>query len=195
MTTDALINTVYRPMFEPGFKYGWTVVNQDGPILRTDGAPHRFGNARSAHLVAERSNAGATDGLSDLLAGFRAAHPKLSIWERYPNVHVAEDDWTSFYACNYWPDQFAEYARARGADAVTVHGQQPEEELAGEHRWTRVSGVNVDWTARQFWNLNMGLPLGKGRHSTRELSSLPCPMVWLGEAYPLVEYGRITVDG
>lgn len=175
----------WRIHYDPTFKYGFSLTRKGVAYLRADGAVQRYGRLATAQRVADRVNMedGTTDLLTGLLAVFRAENPQLSIWERYPNISDEEDAWTDSRACGYWSRRFTEFCRVRGVDAVALFADDAEEELAGEHCWTRVDGVNVDWTARQFHNLEYP---ENPRHR-----NLPCPLVWTGEQHPVVTFGRI----
>jgi hypothetical protein len=120
-----------------------------------------------------------------LTYGFRAVEPRLTeAWSRYPEGGADLDE-----ACETLTKLFTDYARTVGVEAVTiVAGLDPDREVE-YHLWTRLrlNGrlVNVDWTARQFENLEW--PPNPAHQD------LPCPLIWEGDSHPVVRFGRVAV--
>ncbi|MFF2678059.1 hypothetical protein ACFVRT_15920 [Arthrobacter koreensis] len=92
-----------------------------------------------------------------LLEGFTCTDARLDIWRRYPDISEEEDEATDDWACGEVSGQFAAYAREQGwdADVVTAQADHP---MADEHVWVHLHRggrtIAVDWTARQYHNLN-----------------------------------------
>lgn len=143
-------------------------------------------DARSAELIG-------------LLQGFIDAEPRLDVWRRYPDITEAEDDYTDTWACAQVSGQFAAFAREQGWQVVVVHADEPEQPLAFDHAWVRLTrdgrSTDVDWTARQFHNL-----YAAEGHDPNVLS-LPWPLAWdpaviAPEDHLIVgRYATITKEG
>lgn len=114
--------------------------------------------------------------LINLLQSFIDSDPRLHIWRRYPDITEVEDNYTDTWACVQVSEQFATFAREHGWDAAVVHADEPEQPLAFDHAWVRLTrasrSTDVDWTARQFHNLYVA----EG-HDPNVLS-LPWPLAW-----------------
>lgn len=112
--------------------------------------------------------------LDALLEQFPVDHPKVDVWRRWPDVtdseYVAADTWECIHAAH----AFADFARTAGLEATVVVGTESEQPYDGFHAWTVVTEANgltaVDWTARQFYNLQ--------EPPAAEHADLPCPMIW-----------------
>jgi hypothetical protein len=122
------------------------------------------------------TTAGGTAELIALLNAYIESDPRLAIWRDYPDITQEQDDYTDTWACEEVSAQFAAFARSLGWDAAVVHGTDPEEPLAFDHAWVRLTrdGVSsdVDWTARQYHNLFV-----TGGHDPNVLT-LPWPLAW-----------------
>lgn len=121
--------------------------------------------------------------LRRLLDGFRAAQPDLALWERWPAVSSAEDARSDSFACETTSRLFAASCAEQGVRAGTVTGDDAEHPHADYHAWTRVflpeGAFDVDWTARQFHNLES--PADPAH------ADLPCPLVWpASDVHPVV---------
>lgn len=114
--------------------------------------------------------------LQSLLGTYIESDPRLGIWNRYPDVSDADDAYTDTWACEQVSSEFTAFARSHGWDAEWIRGADPENPLAFDHSWVRLTRdafvVDVDWTARQFHNLNVVY----GYDS--DVLSLPWPLVW-----------------
>lgn len=112
--------------------------------------------------------------LDDVVASFRAAHPLLDAWSRWPDV--TDDEYLSIdtFECIQVAEAFTAHARAAGLPATVVTTAPDEDALDGFHAWTVLTladgAVGVDWTARQFWNLH--------EPARPEHADLPCPLLW-----------------
>lgn len=113
--------------------------------------------------------------LQSLIDGFTASDPRLDIWRRYPDISWDEDEATDYWACEEVSAGFAAYARARGVDA-RVFTATADHEWADVHAWVCISSGDtetaVDWTARQYHNLN-----AEGGRDPKVLDA-PWPLVW-----------------
>lgn len=109
-----------------------------------------------------------------LLAGFEAADPQLDIWRRYPDISDDEDDATDEWACGEVSEQFAAYAQSQGWEAEIVEAVS-EHPMADEHVWVHLHRggqvTAVDWTARQYHNLN-------AISRDPEVLAAPWPLTW-----------------
>jgi hypothetical protein len=102
--------------------------------------------------------------------------PSIQVWRRFgPDSTGEEIEQTYGYECDAVARDFASALSAqRLRNVALVQGD--------DHWWTRVTipdgrVVNVDWTARQFHNLE--------RPPSPRHANLPCPLVWLtGEQFP-----------
>ena len=134
-----------------------------------------------------------------LLNAYIEADPRLEIWQHYPDISEAEDDYTDTWACEQVGAEFASFARGIGWDAVVIRGEDPDAPMAFGHAWVRLTrdGVvsDVDWTARQFHNLHD--PDG---HDLAVLT-LPWPLAWdpaaiAPEDHLIVgQYATVTKEG
>lgn len=120
--------------------------------------------------------------LHDLLIRFVVSEPMADVWRRYPDVTEAEDEATDGCACVSMSERFA----ALSGGTVIV-GEDPDTGWSDRHAWTRVAGWNVDWTARQFHNLE--------HPPSPAHADLPCPLVWRGEQHPVVAFRTVRVGG
>jgi hypothetical protein len=115
--------------------------------------------------------------LLDALMDFAAAEPMVSAWEQFPHGTEEENESTYQWGSAEASKAFARFLTERGIPASIVHGKDSPVSV----HWvrTQVQGreVNVDWTARQFYNLD---DPPQPVHA-----DLPCPMVWLtGVSFP-----------
>lgn len=95
--------------------------------------------------------------LAELLTAFQEQEPLLDVWRRYPEITEPEDSMTDSWACEGVTRDFVEFAQANGweARAYKVAATNPHADL---HTWAIIYRDDeewaVDWTARQFHNLN-----------------------------------------
>jgi hypothetical protein len=127
--------------------------------------------------------------LEELVRAYAASDPRLDIWRRYPDVSEAEDALTDGFACKRVSEDFAEFARERGWNAIAVLAIGAEHPLADDHAWVRINhdgqSYEVDWTARQFHNLHAA-----GRDEA--VLRLPWPLVWAADGPQHPVAGRFT---
>jgi hypothetical protein len=143
--------------------------------------------------------AGDASKLTSLLKDYIDSDPRLHIWRQYPDISEDDDNYTDRWACQEVSTEFVAFARARGWDAALVHAEDPEEGLAFDHYWVRLTGLDyitdVDWTARQYHNLFE--PGGRDPN----VLSLPWPLAWAPhvvgpDAHLIVgRYATITLSG
>jgi hypothetical protein len=103
------------------------------------------------------------------------------VWSLYPDISEEQDLATGSWAAKQASVLFVKFLAAYGIDARPVAAEQPDTPFHEYHWWVRVDcplgTVNVDWTARQFHNLEHP-PLAAH-------ADLSFPMVWLtGFTYP-----------
>jgi hypothetical protein len=134
--------------------------------------------------------------LMEALLDFPDAEPKVAVWEQFPHGTEEENEVTYQWGPREASEAFARFLTERGIPASIVHAQDSPVPFHSELHWVRteVDGrvVNVDWTARQFYNLE---------HPPQPVhADLPCPMVWLtgvsfpADAHPVTgKYGTVTV--
>jgi hypothetical protein len=98
---------------------------------------------------------------------FAAVEPLVGVWRRVPEVEEGEDD----EGCDVLAVRFAAMCPQLGPQNVKVTFDRP---WVDYHVWTALTtgGAvwNVDWTARQYHNLE--------DPPVRWQQSLPCPLVW-----------------
>lgn len=119
--------------------------------------------------------------LETLLEEF-AGTGDAALWSAYPDLDDAGQDRSDEVACEQMSRRFAELAAAAGLVTSLVRGSDADEPLVDEHWWVQVDGVNVDWTARQFHNLE--------HPANPAHADLPCPLVWRGAEHPVVSFRR-----
>lgn len=119
-------------------------------------------------------------GVVKLTNDFKAADPRLDIWQRYPDISEAEDEYTDSWACAEVSAEFAEFARGAGWDARIVL-VDADADFADQHVWVELhrerQKISVDWTARQYHNL-----FEVSRDPA--VMSAPWPLVWFPEQRP-----------
>lgn len=120
------------------------------------------------------------------LEAFAAQEPLVAVWRLVPDVPEDADN----EACDILSPRFTAFCRSRGLDAHTVRAEDFPHPLTDYHWWTSVrvgpdSWAQVDWTARQFYNLDYP-------HNPAH-ADLPCPMVWVGAEHPVL--GRAGAIG
>lgn len=127
------------------------------------------------------------DVLDLFIERFKQTHgPRVDIWSRYP--YVTEEDDESTYSGGYdemstaFADVIAQY---HGRQASLVYGDDPQLPFVGKHSWVRYGRYSIDWTARQFYNLEQ--PPNPAH------ADLPCPLIWEGEQHPIVPFSTIKV--
>lgn len=93
------------------------------------------------------------------------------------------DDFADAPDCDVMADRFANWLGEQGiiSGVASVRMSSPYEHTLGEHYFTVVRGIAVDWTARQFYNVRGATSL-----IVNDESEIPCPLlfVWPGP-YPL----------
>lgn len=135
-----------------------------------------------------------TSGIPQTILGacetFFDCNPFARAWARYPDVSAELDE--TMPACEGMSVAFYHHLEPDRFDAVEViEASEAVEADADYHLWVRVrSGdlwVNVDWTARQFHNLEWDDALQDWNPA---FADLPCPMLWLGDgpAHPVVDF-------
>lgn len=119
-----------------------------------------------------------TSPLAGLIERFPGDQPMVDVWRRWPDVTEAEYVAADTWECVHAAQAFAEQARAAGFTATVVIGKDSEQPFDEVHAWTVITGADgltaVDWTARQFYNLQ--------EPPAVEHADLPCPMVWHPQA-------------
>ncbi|QYN17528.1 hypothetical protein [Amycolatopsis sp. DSM 110486] len=110
------------------------------------------------------------------VATFLDAQPSVRIWQAFPDVTEAEYDQLDSWECLHVAEEFARHLAAAGVWRVElVKAEHSEHPLAGFHAWTRAvtdnaTHINIDWTARQFYNLETPT-------APRHLD-IPAPLLW-----------------
>jgi hypothetical protein len=108
------------------------------------------------------------------LNSFADTDPRLEIWRRYPNVTSGEDQEIDTYACEQVSKAFAQHAAAHGLRVWCVQADGACTPFIGEHWWTVVlvgdEVRHVDWTARQFHNLECP--------PNPQHANIPFPLLW-----------------
>ena len=122
--------------------------------------------------------------LAALLEEF-AGTGDAALWAAYPDLDDAGQDRSDEVACEQMSARFVRRAREAGLDATLVVGTDADEPLVEEHWWAQVEGLNVDWTARQFHNLE--------HPANPAHADLPCPLLWRGDEHPVVSFRTRTV--
>lgn len=116
--------------------------------------------------------------LDALIESFPAEHPMVDVWKRWPDVSMDEFTAADSWECVHAAHDFAEHVRAAGFEATAVVGKDSEQPFDEFHAWTVITEAGgltaVDWTARQFYNLQ--------EPPAVEHADLPCPMVWHPQA-------------
>jgi hypothetical protein len=127
------------------------------------------------------------DRVQDVLVAF-AHTPDALIWAAYPDVTPEEDARTDDADCLPMSRAFQAALREAGIDSTLVNGVDGNDGEVWTHWWVRVGdGVNIDWTARQFYNLVWP------RRS--EHQDLPCPLIWRDGPHPIVAFSREEEEG
>lgn len=128
----------------------------------------------------------------DLLAALRrfpTMHQMLAVWRHYPHVSAEEHEATFQWACRQASDLFVEFLAGRGIAARTVLAADAHIPFHDYHWWVRIDcaigTVNVDWTARQFHDLE------HPPHPAHQ--DLPFPLVWVSA--PLYPHDTHPVSG
>ncbi|MGK3708638.1 hypothetical protein [Arthrobacter sp. IK3] len=136
------------------------------------------GSHREPELSLPATGAGADP--TPLLEGFTGTDPRLDIWRRYPEISDDEDEATDDWACGEVSEQFAAYAREHDWEAEVVEALA-EHPMADLHVWVHLHRagrtIAVDWTARQYHNLN------EISRDPKVLSA-PWPLTWDPEEQP-----------
>lgn len=130
--------------------------------------------------------------LDGLVMGFRQAFPLYVLaWNKYPDIGYELDEMTDTVACKSMSHLFVDYCRARGIEARIMHGQDADDScpMLDDHYWVKVrlggSAFAVDWTARQFHNLD--------HPPSPKHADLSCPLIWQDpEHHPLVDFLSVT---
>ena len=129
--------------------------------------------------------------LAVVVADFLRESSDARIWARYPDVSEQEDECTDEMDCLPMSRLFADRCREAGLNPVLVHGQEgwAGEDEVWTHWWVRFPGeggqdVNVDWTVRQFHNLQ----------DPPDMDDMQVPTVWRGDGHPLVTFEVETSD-
>lgn len=121
---------------------------------------------QSPQAAAARSKPSAA--IEQLLQDFEADCEHVALWRDYPDISEAQDE--ALPACEGISARFLAFARTRGFPAQLVRGEQADDPLVWTHAWVRIGTLNIDWTARQFHNLQPPPPL----------EQLPTPLLWQG---------------
>lgn len=113
--------------------------------------------------------------LRTALRWFPGAHPMLTVWREYPHVSGADHEATFRWACRQASELFVSFLAERGVTARLVLAAHAYAPFHDYHWWVRTDcaagTVNVDWTARQFHDLE------HPPHPAHR--DLPFPLVWL----------------
>jgi len=131
--------------------------------------------------------------LQRTLAEFAAQEPLVAVWRQVPDVPEDADA----EACDVLAPRFTAWCNSHGFAAWTVMAQDFPHPLTDYHYWTSVRAsqdawVRVDWTARQFHNLEY--PRNPAH------ADLPCPLLWIGAEHPVLGLAgtsrvtRVTCD-
>jgi hypothetical protein len=114
----------------------------------------------------------------DLLLRFLEEDDDAKLWGG------AREDFENAPDCDVMAYRFANWLNDHSgiATVVKVEMSSPFDSILGEHYFTVVDGIAIDWTARQFYNV-------EGRDTwniVEDESEIPCPLlfVWPG-TYPL----------
>jgi hypothetical protein len=124
--------------------------------------------------------------LESTINTFKQVDPRLDIWRRYPAVSQEEDELTDQFACGEVSRLFIAFARARGWKAQLIRTDDDPE--VGEHFWVRLDAgglgtIDVDWTARQFHNL-------EDPDAALRALDAPWPLHWESEnSHPVLGMG------
>lgn len=119
--------------------------------------------------------------LHEHIASFRDQNPHARVWSGQI-VHGNEDEEPAgLPACEGMSKAFREHLLARGVrGAHVIEADSGEHPWADYHRFTRIphpeGDINVDWTARQFRNLDS--PVNPEHYEQTE----KVPLVWRGHA-------------
>ena len=123
--------------------------------------------------------------LQRVIGRFEREDADVRHWKRYPNVSERVDE--SMAVCDEMSRRFKSTLVTAGIeDARIVEASAAPTPLTDYHQWVRVGTgprcVNVDWTARQFHNLE--------HPPNPKHLRIPVPLVWLGEGpgHPVVPY-------
>jgi hypothetical protein len=113
--------------------------------------------------------------LRTALRWFPGTNDMLDIWRRYPDVTEDEHEATFRWACRQASDLFVGFLAERGIAARVVLAARAYAPFHDYHWWVRADcaagTVNVDWTARQFHDLeNPPRPAHQ---------DLPFPLMWM----------------
>lgn len=126
--------------------------------------------------------------LTRALQAFQAGEPRLRLWADYPQLTQEEHTLTDGWACREVSLQLVNFLRARELSALLVHAQEAEHPWHYEHYWARVGEWEIDYTARQFHNLE--------HPPTHAHQNLPCPLIWRAEnGHPVSGSYRLLSTG
>lgn len=141
-------------------------------------------------MVATVDSSGIPRSILAAAEAFSDTNPFVRPWARYPDVSAELDE--TMPACEGMSTAFYNFVDHEQFESVEViEASAPLEADADYHRWVRIRCdglvVNVDWTARQFHNLEWIEELGDWNP---EHADLPCPMIWLGDGpeHPVVDF-------
>ena len=127
------------------------------PNRQPDGIPAGGQFAPDTHREAGAGLVPVDTDAGSLLTGFQTSNPKLDIWRRYTDISEDEDEATDDWACGEVSEEFAAYAQSQGWEAEIVEAVS-EHPMADEHVWVHLhrggTVTAVDWTARQYHNLD-----------------------------------------
>jgi hypothetical protein len=127
-----------------------------------------------------------TSGLPDLIASFAATNALARAWidSSFGNMPDSEAD------CNLVSEAFIVHAAAHGVTARLVHVRPPTiDPWYSDHWFVEINGTGIDWSARQFYNVN------EDEEAWLDPTEIPVPLLfpWPGE-YPLdiVQFTEVT---
>lgn len=124
--------------------------------------------------------------LSQAINEFVLENRYVREWASFPDVTEEMDN--EMPDCVGMSEAFVRFLRDRGFRAEVVQAEGSPDPWVDFHRWPRVwvrdQAFNIDWTARQYENLD---PADYPEH---ELDDLPCPLIWTGDgpAHPVVDF-------
>jgi len=121
----------------------------------------------------------ARDQLDKVVEYFTDDNPLVDVWKRVPDVDDGDDD----EACDTMAAAFTAFCAEYGLNARTTRAEGFGIAFTDYHCWTSVQispteQVQVDWTARQFHNLDY--PTNPAH------ADIACPLVWTGDAHPIL---------
>lgn len=134
--------------------------------------------------------------LHEHIESFRAENPHARVWSK-DIVHGSEDEEPpDLPACEGMSRAFRDHLAQRGVQgAHVIQADEAEHPDAYYHQFTRIphseGDINVDWTARQFRNLDW--PVKQEHYDQTE----QVPLIWRGHArgHPVsdLQFGRERV--